>query len=273
MNDSIKSSIAGIGTGVLQTILFHPTDRALYLHMINKNKLFCTTNWTNPYHGISNSLFSKCINYGYYFTILEKCTNVAKIYLTPVTRNEFIQSFAIGATVGGTTSIINNPISIVKYIAWSTNDPISRITKQMYNTHGLKAFYKGLGSTFHRDSIFTTIYSFMKPHTKHIAKDSNVSYPKALEFILNTTVTFVATVISSPLNYSRNMQYKAAMDMRSLGIIRTLRDLEQDVIKIKGFVGKFNCTMVRLGVGWGTLRTAVGTGCGQFIYDIIYEHL
>jgi hypothetical protein len=90
------------------TIIFNPYDKALYLQVKNNTKFFDRNNWIKPYSGISQSLFHRTISYGLYFPIYD-------FYK----RN--------------TTSIMLNPINIIKYNKWNNIKTKYPLTAQENN--------------------------------------------------------------------------------------------------------------------------------------------
>ena len=158
-----KTHISGICTGVSQTILFNPVDRALYLHMINNTKFINKANWLSPYQGMSNSIISRCISYGYYYTIIDTFNNYTDKYID----NKTTQHIATGILTGMTTSVLINPMNAIKYHSWGNNTrKLTKTMVNMYKNNGFKSFTRGLASTIKRDCTFSTIYTYADPKRK-----------------------------------------------------------------------------------------------------------
>ena len=74
MNSEIFS---GILTGILSAIIFNPIDKAIY---ISTTKNLAITNkeiWKNPYKGSLNTISTRIITSGLYFTYLDYYSSVS----------------------------------------------------------------------------------------------------------------------------------------------------------------------------------------------------
>lgn len=75
----------------------------------------------------------------------------------------------------------------------------------------------------------------------------------------------VATILSSPFNYVRNMQYATIMGEKQRGTWFHLNLLVKEAIEEEK---PFSFLQRRLRIGWGSLRVAFGMGVGNELYDL-----
>ena len=185
--------IAGISTGLVQTIVFNPYDRAMYLKNSNNIKFFHKNNWTAPYQGVTNSAISRCISYGYYYTMIDMFNNFTKNKIN----NANAQLITSGILTGATTSILINPLNVVKYNSWKKdNVKLSATMIHLYKTHGITCFSRGLLSTIKRDCLFSTIYIYSHPKIDKYYQNQPIK-----AFFGNLFMVTCATAITSPFNF------------------------------------------------------------------------
>ena len=82
---------------------------------------------------------------------------------------------------------------------------------------------------------------------------------------------FIATMLSSPFNFVRNIQYATAKDEKKIPSMMTvMRALYYDGMKESdgGVFKAVQYWMFRLRIGWGTARVAVGMRVTSFGYEI-----
>ena len=215
--DIKKSQYSGLFTGLIQSVVFNPVDKALYLHVINHTKLFNRANWIHPYQGISNSLINRCISYGYYYTFIDIFNKFSEENVS----NKKIRPFVTGALTGITTAVLINPLNTVKYYSWNDqNRKLSRVAWNMYKEQGVRSFYRGLLSTIKRDVSFTTTYTITHPIIKNYFGETNY-----LSFLIEIGVVTCGTIISAPFNYVRNQKYKVDPHLPSPTMIKVFGNL------------------------------------------------
>ena len=61
--------VAGTAVGVLQSVLFNPWDRALYLSVKEKRPFLLRENFRNPYQGWLQSAVHRTVSGGLYFVL------------------------------------------------------------------------------------------------------------------------------------------------------------------------------------------------------------
>ena len=135
--------------------------------------------WQNPYKGSLNTISSRIITSGLYFTYLD--------YYSTVTNNK--------CNIALMTSLscsITNPIQLVKFNSWYNNCSMQESIKTLYKNHGFKALTIGLAPLIFRDFVFNYIYLSLKKKENHIN---------------NLLAVCVAITISSPINVIKNKKY------------------------------------------------------------------
>jgi len=88
------------------------------------------------------------------------------------------------------------------------------------------------------------------------------------QWIANASAAAIATVVSGPLNFARNVQYatKSRQERKSIGII--LSKLVHHTLEQPTWMDKWTYVQNRLRIGWGTARVAVGVAFGHHVYDV-----
>ena len=228
--------------GIFQAVIFNPIDKAIYNSIINNNALLSRKNWIKPFSGTSNGIYSRIITGGIYFYLLDYTKNM-----------DLIQS---ALTVSLTTSIILNPLNVIKYRSYSDNITTYNSLMTNYKKFGLRFLNIGLTSLIARDFIFNCVYLKYKKNNT--------------ELIHNCSIICAASVISSPFHYLRNMKYYT-----NDSYINICKNLFQDIKKTnQNLKTYFICK--RFGLGYGTARTVMGVYSGQVMYstmkDILMSH-
>jgi hypothetical protein len=260
---TVGEVLVGIGTGLIQTFIFNPVDRALYLHIKDNTSFLAKSNWINPYHGVFNALGNRVIQYGFYYNIVDYYSDAIKAHhWLP----EQFHSIGAGVATGITTAVLLNPVSCVKYHAWGTDHKLSYVARDMYKTSGVISFTRGLGTTAIRDSAFSSMYLLGKRSV-----ESNCTDP-TLRFFGNIFISCVATVITSPINYIRNIKYASGYVRSNPSYDHIMTLLLKDQVPYSSNSGALPVIKYyfrKFAIGWGTLRVGVGIACGQSVYDYL----
>jgi hypothetical protein len=224
-----------IAVGIVHAIIFNPVDKAIYSSVINNNKLFTVKNWQKPFCGCLNNINSRVISGGIYFYLLDHTK----------TMNLYQSAF----TVSLTTSIILNPLNMIKYNSYIDNSSAYSAIIKNYKKYGIKFTKIGIESLIVRDFIFNVIYLNYK-------KDNN-------NLVHNCGIICLASVISSPFHYIRNMKY-----YNNDSYYNICKNLIIDMKKTKQ---KFNFIIKQFAIGYGTVRTILGVYTGQIMYSTLKE--
>jgi hypothetical protein len=257
--------LVGTLTGLIQTFIFNPIDRALYLHIKDHTNFLARSNWVNPYHGVFNALGNRVIQYGFYYNIVDFYLDIA---MGIDVLGSTSKRVAAGIATGVTTAVLLNPVSCVKYHSWGTEHKLSYVAGDMFRRAGLYSFTRGLGTTAFRDSSFSTMYLACKRHIDAAFED------EGRRFLGNLTVSCLATIVTSPINYVRNMKYAAGYEQSNPSFVSVFNNLVRDQrASHKGFKNSTRYYFNRFAIGWGTLRVGLGVATGQHIYDKLLVYL
>jgi len=254
----------GVASGVLITGFLNPWDRALYLSIINNRNFLQKENFSRPYQGLTQTLLVRSVSTGLYFPF-EQMTR-QQLEQVPISQNA--RNMAGGCLVGAMTALVLNPLNLVKYHSWSTSDSTRFMEswKNMYRNAGAFGFSRGCYSALLRDMIFGTTFSGLR-NQKIISNDEKVT-----RFLVNVLSCFSATTLSSPLNYTRNVQYATSSNKVCPSIIIILRDLKAKVyLEQKTLIRRLQRFQSHLRLGWGTARVALGMSLIDLLYSVLNE--
>ena len=257
-----RKLVAGVGTGLFQTVAFNWWDRGLYLHIREHRPFLDLRNFGQPMQGCGNAMWSKLVSYGMFYALLDDFRDRTQ----GLTGSRDLDNMAAGVALGTVTSMCLNPWSAVKYQAWGKDGRLMGTTAmKMWSNGGTKAFTRGLRSVWCRDTTFSISYAILQPRIREWTNDYYCS--SCYQVLINSGTVGVATVASAPFNYIRNQRY--AMDYRhpprSWEMI--LKRLWVMTRKEEGWWRRFRYVQHRFCIGWGTMRVAVGMSVGQLVYD------
>ena len=239
----------GLVSGLTQTIVFNTYDRALYHSIVNNRAFLNRENWRgNPLRGVSPSFLQRAFSAGLYFPLED-------LFRTTISTNYAVAGVLVGL-VGG---LFTTPFNCVKYSIWSSRPGDGKptmyaVASKLVREGGPARLMRGAAPTLYRDMTFGVTYSFLR----HQGDNG---------FAVNVCAAFVATAISSPLNYARMKVYSGEPGPKGTWeIIKTLvRETGQSEEKAIPFLFR------RLNVGWGALRVSLGMGIGSQIYKTCCE--
>jgi len=178
--------ISGILTGFISTIIFNPIDKAIYISTTKNLGILDKSIWTSPYKGSLNTLSTRIINSGLYFSYLD--------YYSKITNNNFQVALMTSLCCS-----ITNPIQLIKFNSWYNNISMTDSFKKLYKNNGYKTFTIGLIPLIIRDFTFNYIYISLKKKDKHFT---------------NLLAIFTALTITSPLNLIKNEKYGHNNDIK-----------------------------------------------------------
>jgi hypothetical protein len=87
------------------------------------------------------------------------------------------------------------------------------------------------------------------------------------KFFVNGLSGFVATLLSSPLNYVRNMHYATPPSVKHRPALVILAELWANTLLEQSRWSQLKYLQQQLRVGWGTARVACGMALGAQLYD------
>jgi hypothetical protein len=169
---------SGIITGFTSSIIFNPLDKIIYLSTTKNISLMNKSIYYNLYQGILNTILTRIINSGLYFTIIDNSSH---------TLSPFQLSFLTASM-----SSITNPLQIIKLHSWYNNISNKNTYHFILKKYGLRGFTIGAPALFMRDFIFNFIYISNKEKDNHL---------------YNLSIVTCGLIISSPLNLIKNKKY------------------------------------------------------------------
>ena len=89
----------------------------------------------------------------------------------------------------------------------------------------------------------------------------------------NFVAAGMATVMSGPFNYVRNIQFATRSHETAASTVVILRDLAQQAAAQHGSIEKLRLLQNKLRIGWGTARVAMGMTFAHAVYDWLHENL
>lgn len=274
---SIATKLLNCGMigGVVQAFVFNPWDRALYLSVINSRPFLDRRNFLNPWKGVVQTIVQRSLSTGLYFP-LEDMFNSLIAHI----QKEFsfvipFNTFLAGCSAGAINGLLLNPSSAVKYHYWGKVDcgkeSFFTTAKSIFRTGGIRPFFVGAKATIYRDIIFGGVFSITRHEVPKLfpnwiaEKQKNTHYEKV---IINLFAGMFATILSSPLNYVRNMHYATPPNIESLSIRKHLHILYIESMKYKDWKGRLSYAQKQLRIGWGTARVGCGMTLGSFVYTL-----
>jgi hypothetical protein len=149
----------------------------------------------------------------------------------------------------------------------------------MFLKGGLRPFFVGSSATLGRDLVFGGTYALLRhelllrafPHhhqssTQYITGLHGQKKSDSKRFLINMFSACMATILSSPMNYVRNVHYATPPDTKPLNTLAIFKDLiAQTKIQPTMFL-KFQYVITKLRIGWGTARVGVGMAFGSEFY-------
>lgn len=255
--------VAGLFSGTCAAGLFNPWDRALYLHIKSQRRLFDKTNWKHPYRGFCQALLGRIISGGSYFPLWD-CSRALYQRRFGFVEDSLVLNFLAGNTAGAVNGVLLNSLTAVKYQTWTSGTSLVQTATTMYTLGGLGPFFKGTTHTVLRDSAFGATYAVLKCSLQHTRARYSIT-GKSWDFVTSLAAGSVATAASGPFNFLRNTSYATPPDripLQSAAVFKLLwADARSQSLPKPFYIAK------RFGLGWGTLRVAVGMAVGWELYS------
>jgi hypothetical protein len=289
---------AGTLSGITTAGVFNPYDRALYLSVIHEKPFLHGSNWSKPFQGAANALLHRTVAGGLYFAVYDILQKpVARMVAAAASRHssdasvpgerllpsdDIMVSFATGTLAGFANGVILNPIAAVKYAAWGsdTSEGLQRYAVSLWQHGGVRPFIAGIVPTVVRDMVFGASYStlrfmFARELAKRISPfvdggggdEMGSISPNLVSPLSQFAGAAIATTVSSPFNYWRNMQFDTKPGQQPVGFVSCMRQLGCAVRGAPGIQAKCLQVSMKLRIGWGTFRVATGMAVGQQLYD------
>jgi hypothetical protein len=305
-----KLLVAGFLGGFLQAGLFNPWDRALYLSISEQRPFLDLKNFHRPYHGVSQTIFQRALSSGMYFPLEEifadniVASGVFGTSATQISENRTWVALIAGLCAGMTNGFVMNPLAAVKYNFWGRS-PAHRTRsfldagKEMYLKGGLRIYYVGAAATICRDLVFGGVYGVLRHEMPMIldnlagtssrrhssydgtvpgndsgaTSDSREVFHAKPSFTVNLFAAMIATVLSSPWNYIRNIHYATPYGQDPEKPLSIMRGLWKDACKEKSLFGRLVHLQTNLRVGWGTARVGCGMAFSAQVYNFVSHQM
>jgi hypothetical protein len=198
---------AGFVSGMFSTAVLNPYDRALFLAVSNSRPFMCAANFRSPFAGLSQTLFSRSVSTGLWFPLEDLSHRLLRDRVG--LRGGTLENAISGQMAGAANAALLNPLAVVKFRTWGLPDherDILRAARDIYRHGGALAFTRGMKATMARDMVFGMIYSSLKRYTSS-KQSTPTAWRRSREFAVNAASAAVATVVSGPFNYVRNVQF------------------------------------------------------------------
>ena len=277
---SIKSStvlnqfnihlISGLITGVLVAGLFNFWDRALYLSVSNQRNFLLKANFQAPFQGILQAIIQRTLLGGLYFTLQGEASTYLEAPLRhQLHMNETLFRCVVGLVAGSMSGGLTNGISVIKYHQWGHDErSFYSSLQEIWTKGGAKTFFHGINATMTRDVVFGSTYETLRTSLRK----QNAHF-EANPLLCNILAGSLATLVSGPFNYVKNIQYSIAPGEKNPPMISLLNQFCVQLFEQKTHLERLSFFQQKLRIGWGTARVGVGMGVGQWIFDHIKSTL
>jgi len=171
--------VSGLMTGIISAIIFNPIDKAIYVSTTKNISFFKKEVWFQFYKGTINTIFTRLITSGLYFTFLDSLSEKYSPLQTAMITSIFCNS-------------LTNPIQLTKFHSWYNNISLNDSFKFIYRTYGIRGLSIGFIPVLLRDICFNYSYLSLKKKDDHLHNISLIS---------------ISLIAVSPLNLIKNKKY------------------------------------------------------------------
>ncbi len=273
-----KYLLSSLIQSVVSTLLFHWFDRAFYLATIHKRPMWNSANFVSPFQGCLQAIsFKFCFGSIYYIAQQEARNHIYPVVAIQFNGGAILANIAVGGFAGTVNALFTNPTSAIKSQMWG-NDyaQFTPTAKKMWAAGKAEPFIRGVRPTIYRDMIFGSSYEVIRSvlHKMFLPERQGKKTQGGVlttDFACNTTSGIIATLLSSPHNYAKNMQYKALPHQPMPSVTEIFRSLYQESRQQSGsLLRQLTFFGLRFNPHWGMLRTGAGMGAGQAIFDTVH---
>ena len=263
----VSTTSAALLSGGVQAIIFNPIDRALYLRVFHKRSLFHRENWTNPLQGFANAALHRILCSGTYLVWQDTFSSVEMdLYFS----SNLQERLFVGILAGSCNGLCLNSLQLLKYRMWTDGEnSVSACLRALYSQGGSGIFFRGIGISIARDMIFGVTYEGLRGQRRPPPTSSPhaLSLEKLGNFAKDWGAASVACVLSSPLNYCRNISYGAPPNSCPVRPFQLVKFMLMDAARGPSLISSWNRVNTKLNVGWGSLRVGAGMALGQFSFE------
>eukprot|EP00922_Rhytidocystis_sp_ex-Travisia-forbesii_P005172 GHVS01007557.1.p1 GENE.GHVS01007557.1~~GHVS01007557.1.p1 ORF type:complete len:358 (-),score=44.75 GHVS01007557.1:265-1338(-) len=168
----------GLASGAIQSSIFNPWDRAMYLSVKSRRSFFDRANWKQPYQGFGQAVIHRTLANGLYFPcetffirFFERRRHEwfsRQVHESRPSVHPHISSselFVVGILSGACSGFLLHPLSAIKYRCWGfeSTPTFSSAIAKFYSAGQLRnSLSRGLVSTVQRDIIFGGCFCFFR---------------------------------------------------------------------------------------------------------------
>ena len=260
------SYAAGLIAGLVNAAGFNWYDKGLYEAVKHKRPFLAWKNFQHPWQGFQAAVAGRLLSYGFWFPIADSFDSYYKGVFEPYHLHPDVVRLVASQSTSAVLCVPLAPISSVKYRMWGSNIGYAATARSMWQSGGVKSFFHGAAPTLYRDGVWAATFSLLRHRALSWSRDK---YPdpgkrQTAEFACVTVAGGVSTILSSPLNYCRNAVYACHPPAQPPSTAVALRHL---VSTASAHTTPVRYLQQRLGVGWGTLRVAVGMALSSNVYE------
>lgn len=287
LSTTISNLSCGWISGLLVSGLLNPWDRALYLSLTNNRHFLDLRNFRNPYHGLPQTIVQRSLSTGLYFPLEDSFLSIFNQRAD--VKNANLRNVLAGNLAGIATGLILNPLSYVKYQCWGRNNySFLSQARLLRRNGGLAVFMRGARATCSRDAVFGAVYSLLRnldfPSSSSAVDQQGLNSTalndgqrtigrKNKPFLQDLCSAAIGTILSSPLNYFRNIQYHELSNSTCPTMRQIYKNLLGEVYQENGMINKLKIIQHRFRIGWGTMRVAVGMATASKIYSLCHKDI
>mmetsp|Transcript_27324 Transcript_27324/g.68893 ORF Transcript_27324/g.68893 Transcript_27324/m.68893 type:complete len:422 (+) Transcript_27324:79-1344(+) len=276
--DAIGAKVAaGVMSGVAQAGIFHPWDRALYLAQTNQRKFFNPANWQSPFQGIWQTLILRVTSATVFFPLEDTLTPISE----ELVGKGGLANFLTGNMAGAINAVALNPAQTVRYRCFSIlsqgggERSFWRVAGDMWAGGGIQSFFKGIAPTLFRDLVFGGVFTAARMEMAMglgIKRgDKTTSQQQTSLFACDLLGALLATTLSSPFNYARNLIYAAPPGRGAPTTFGILGGLFKVASRQGSVLGAASFLQSELKIGVANLRVAVAMAMASTMYRMYYQ--
>jgi hypothetical protein len=188
----LDTATPALVSGAIQSVLFNPFDRALYVRVQSRRRRFLDRrNFVRPFQGFGNAAVYRTIVGASYVFWQDSC----RIWIPRAVpslaedQNPTLNAVSVGLVAGAANGLALNNLQAIKFRMWteappeyhasnrltSASPPTASISsssgaskgffgtaRHMYATGGIRVFYRGCIITMQRDSVFGVTYEGLR---------------------------------------------------------------------------------------------------------------
>lgn len=252
--------------GGVQSVVFNPIDRALYLRVHHRRSFSDVHNWSHPFQGFANAAAYRTVASGMYLFWQGETSDSLRATVPQLSSS--LHALVVGSVAGSMNGVLLNPLQLVKFRMWSTGGDATFFAsfREMIQIGGLSTLQRGTVVSVARDMTFGVVYELLRGAP--VSGESTVS-----RVIRDCGAGMLASTISSPLNYARNQIYGSPTAGCPLTVRQLCHFLWLETHAMPTPYQKISHLNARLNVGWGTIRVGLGMAVGQLCYRRTQEWL